>query len=213
MGLVAKLTAVFPFALQGGVFAAAAVALLYFFQEKLVRLAAAAADNRAWAPIPVLRSLRRTDPHQPPPAPTQLYVPRLPGVPEHDERLVPDKWGFDAEDVWFTSADGTKLHGWLLTMRGWTRDYVAGRPVLMFFQENAGARPGGGGGGLRGCRMAGRASEAEGSSHGGGRLRQPRSGAWGASAGFTPRGGRQPVAAAAAPVPALQATCRTGCPS
>jgi hypothetical protein len=63
----------------------------------------------------------------------------LPGVPEHDDRLVPDKWGFDAEDVWFTSADGTKLHGWLLTLRGWTADFVAKRPVIMFFQENAGA--------------------------------------------------------------------------
>jgi hypothetical protein len=28
---------------------------------------------------------------------TQLYVPRLPGVPDFDERLVPERYGFEAE--------------------------------------------------------------------------------------------------------------------
>lgn len=67
-----------------------------------------------------------------------LYVPRLPGVPDYDERLVPERYGFDAEDVWLTAADGTKLHAWLLVLRGWTREMKRTRPVVMFFQENAG---------------------------------------------------------------------------
>lgn len=67
-----------------------------------------------------------------------LYVPRIPGVPEYDDALVPEKWDFQGEDVWLTAADGTKLHAWLLTPRGWSKAQLKARPVLMFFQENAG---------------------------------------------------------------------------
>lgn len=42
------------------------------------------------------------------------------------------------QDVWLTAADGTKLHAWLLTPRGWSKQQLKERPVLMFFQENAG---------------------------------------------------------------------------
>lgn len=42
------------------------------------------------------------------------------------------------QDVWLTAADGTKLHAWLLTPRGWSKAQLKARPVLMFFQENAG---------------------------------------------------------------------------
>jgi hypothetical protein len=43
-----------------------------------------------------------------------------------------------AQDVWLTAADGTKLHAWLLTPRGWSKQQLKERPVMMFFQENAG---------------------------------------------------------------------------
>eukprot|EP00879_Flechtneria_rotunda_P007125 GHRR01007477.1.p1 GENE.GHRR01007477.1~~GHRR01007477.1.p1 ORF type:complete len:303 (+),score=94.95 GHRR01007477.1:94-1002(+) len=67
-----------------------------------------------------------------------LYVPRIPGVPDYDQSLVPSKWGFEEEDVWLKAEDGTKLHAWLLVPRGWTKDQLKERPVLLFFQENAG---------------------------------------------------------------------------
>lgn len=38
------------------------------------------------------------------------------------------------QDVWLTAADGTKLHAWLLVLRGWTRELKRTRPVIMFFQ-------------------------------------------------------------------------------
>jgi len=68
----------------------------------------------------------------------QLYVPRLPGVPDFDERLVPERYGFNSEDVWLTAEDGTKLHAWLLKKSGWTSSDVKSKPVMVFFQENAG---------------------------------------------------------------------------
>lgn len=42
------------------------------------------------------------------------------------------------QDIWLTAADGTKLHAWLLTPRGWSKAQLKERPLLMFFQENAG---------------------------------------------------------------------------
>jgi hypothetical protein len=37
-----------------------------------------------------------------------------------------------------TAADGTKLHAWLLTWRGWSPSEAASKPLMVFFQENAG---------------------------------------------------------------------------
>jgi hypothetical protein len=42
------------------------------------------------------------------------------------------------QDVWLTAADGTKLHSWLLVPRGWSKQQQQQRPVMLFFQENAG---------------------------------------------------------------------------
>eukprot|EP00878_Enallax_costatus_P034538 GHUV01038300.1.p1 GENE.GHUV01038300.1~~GHUV01038300.1.p1 ORF type:complete len:276 (+),score=63.48 GHUV01038300.1:938-1765(+) len=67
-----------------------------------------------------------------------LYVPRIPGVPDFDESLVPARWGFQEEDVWLEAADGTKLHAWLLVPRDWSKELLKQRPVFLFFQENAG---------------------------------------------------------------------------
>lgn len=38
------------------------------------------------------------------------------------------------QDVWLTAADSTKLHAWLLTPRGWSKQQLKERPVMMFFQ-------------------------------------------------------------------------------
>lgn len=37
-----------------------------------------------------------------------------------------------------TAEDGTKLHAWFMHPRGWSREARAQRPVVLFFQENAG---------------------------------------------------------------------------
>jgi len=42
------------------------------------------------------------------------------------------------QDVWLTAADGVKLHAWLLVPRWWDRDTLRRRPLVLFFQENAG---------------------------------------------------------------------------
>lgn len=53
--------------------------------------------------------------------------------------LVPGGYGLAYEDVWLESEDGTKLHGWMLWLKEWDAPARATRPVIMFFQENAGA--------------------------------------------------------------------------
>lgn len=42
------------------------------------------------------------------------------------------------QEVALTSGDGVKLHAWLLWGRGWTKEQIKERPVVIFFQENAG---------------------------------------------------------------------------
>ncbi|GLC33820.1 hypothetical protein PLESTB_000508200 [Pleodorina starrii] len=84
----------------GGV-AGLALALLYFFQEKI------------------------------------LYVPRVPGLPSGIWKY-PNEFHLEYEDVYLTTEDGVKLHAWLLWRRGWTKETIKTRPVVIFFQENAG---------------------------------------------------------------------------
>lgn len=67
-----------------------------------------------------------------------LYVPRIPGMPDEIDGLVPERYGLDAEDVWLEASDGVKLHAWLLRMHDWTPEQVKTRPIIMYFQENAG---------------------------------------------------------------------------
>jgi hypothetical protein len=33
----------------------------------------------------------------------QLYVPRIPGMPDYDDALVPEKWDFQGEVSWVVS--------------------------------------------------------------------------------------------------------------
>ncbi|KAG2455082.1 hypothetical protein HYH02_000904 [Chlamydomonas schloesseri] len=84
----------------GGV-AGLGLALLYFFQEKI------------------------------------LYVPRIPGLPSGIWKY-PNEFQLEYEDVSLTTGDGVKLHAWLLWGRGWTKEQIKERPVVIFFQENAG---------------------------------------------------------------------------
>ncbi len=42
------------------------------------------------------------------------------------------------QDITITTSDGVKIHAWLLTLRHWTPEFVQLRPVILFFQENAG---------------------------------------------------------------------------
>eukprot|EP00798_Chlamydomonas_sp_ICE-L_P012313 gene12313-15477_t len=41
-------------------------------------------------------------------------------------------------DVGLVTEDGVKIHAWLLTLAQWTPEYIKQRPVIVFFQENAG---------------------------------------------------------------------------
>lgn len=43
---------------------------------------------------------------------------RLFYLPTHDEPATPSSWGFDYQNVWFKSGDGTPLHGWFIPARG-----------------------------------------------------------------------------------------------
>ncbi|KAF5835417.1 Alpha/Beta hydrolase protein [Dunaliella salina] len=84
----------------GGV-AGVAVALLYFFQEKI------------------------------------LYVPTIPGMPDFSN-ITPERYGMASQDVDIVTKDGIKIHAWLLRLKQWTAEELKSRPVILFFQENAG---------------------------------------------------------------------------
>lgn len=55
-------------------------------------------------------------------------------LPTHDEPSTPAKWGFKYENVDFTSADGTPLHGWFMPARG-----KKAKGTIVFSHGNAGA--------------------------------------------------------------------------
>lgn len=71
-----------------------------------------------------------------PPCP-QIYVPRLPGIPS-DYPYYPDAFSLGYEDVWLTTADGLRLHAWLMWPRHWGPEERQRHPTVIFFQENAG---------------------------------------------------------------------------
>ena len=67
----------------------------------------------------------------------QIYVPRLPGIP-NEYPYLPDQWRLGYEDVWLTTADGVRLHAWLMWPEHWGAAERRSRPTVVFFQENAG---------------------------------------------------------------------------
>lgn len=66
-----------------------------------------------------------------------IYVPVLPGLPR-DYVVFPPTYGLDYEDIWITAADGVALNAWLMWPQHWAPARLYERPVLVFFQENAG---------------------------------------------------------------------------
>lgn len=73
----------------------------------------------------------------PPSSPLQIYVPRLPGIP-NDYPYYPDAFRLAYEDVWLTTSDGLRLHAWLMWPPHWGPEERRRRPTVVFFQENAG---------------------------------------------------------------------------
>lgn len=69
--------------------------------------------------------------------PAQIYVPRLPGIPS-DYPYLPDSFQMAFEDVWLTTADGLRLHAWLMWPPHWGEERRRSAPTVIFFQENAG---------------------------------------------------------------------------
>ena len=65
-----------------------------------------------------------------------IYVPRIPGVPA-GYIAKPDEFDLDYEDVWLRTADGVKLHAWVVFRKG-LRAEVRDLPLVVFLQENAG---------------------------------------------------------------------------
>jgi len=55
-------------------------------------------------------------------------------LPTRDQPTTPAKWGFRYEDVNFTSADGTGLHGWFLPVKG-----KQAKGTIVFSHGNAGS--------------------------------------------------------------------------
>jgi abhydrolase domain-containing protein 13 len=66
-----------------------------------------------------------------------LYVPSIPGLPR-DYPYYPDAFGLEYEDIWMTAPDNVKLNAWLMWPSHWKAEDRKRRPVLIFFQENAG---------------------------------------------------------------------------
>jgi len=54
--------------------------------------------------------------------------------PTHDQPATPANWGFKFENIDFKSADGTRLHGWLIPKRGKTA-----KGTVVFSHGNAGS--------------------------------------------------------------------------
>ena len=50
----------------------------------------------------------------------------------------PDEFGLEFEDVWLEAGDGVKLHAWMMWPARWAAEQRRRRPVVVFFQENAG---------------------------------------------------------------------------
>ncbi|KAJ9505547.1 hypothetical protein QJQ45_011866 [Haematococcus lacustris] len=66
-----------------------------------------------------------------------LYVPKIPGLVDSDP-LTPERLGLQSEDISITTRDGVRLHAWLLGLAPWAQQHRRNRPVILFFQENAG---------------------------------------------------------------------------
>ena len=66
-----------------------------------------------------------------------IYVPVIPGVPKGYIN-APADYGLDFEDIWMEAEDGTNLHAWMMWQKTSETSELAEKPLLIFFQENAG---------------------------------------------------------------------------
>ncbi len=59
-----------------------------------------------------------------------------------DYPYFPEDFNMHYEDLWIKAKDGTRLNAWLMWPRQWGEELpakrLASRPLVMFFQENAG---------------------------------------------------------------------------
>lgn len=66
-----------------------------------------------------------------------VYVPRVPGMAT-EFIYTPASYKLAYEDVYLTTEDGIKIHCWMIWPDEWDVKKRASRPVVLFFQENAG---------------------------------------------------------------------------
>lgn len=66
-----------------------------------------------------------------------IYVPRIPGVPG-GYVARPEEYNLDHEDVWLRTADGVRLHAWVVFRKGLKAEEARALPLVVFLQENAG---------------------------------------------------------------------------
>lgn len=66
-----------------------------------------------------------------------VYVPRVPGMAT-EFVYTPANYHLAHEDVYLTAADGVRIHAWMIWPSDWDAKRRATRPVVLFFQENAG---------------------------------------------------------------------------
>ena len=68
----------------------------------------------------------------------QFYLPWIPGLPS-GYPYCPDAFGMLHEDVWLTTADGVRLHGWLMWQpHSGGLDVRRSRPTVVYFNESVG---------------------------------------------------------------------------
>lgn len=66
-----------------------------------------------------------------------IYVPVIPGIPKGYIN-IPRDFGLEFEDIWIRAKDGTKLHAWMMWNGGIPQVEAKTKPLVVFFQENAG---------------------------------------------------------------------------
>lgn len=66
-----------------------------------------------------------------------VYVPRVPGMAT-EFIYTPASYHLSYEDVYLTAEDGVRIHAWMIWPNDWDAKRRATRPVVLFFQENAG---------------------------------------------------------------------------
>ena len=98
---------------------------MYMLQEKIVRVTSSRYHNNTTASTNSLCTL------------VQIYIPRVPGTPS-DYPYFPDAFNLDFEDIWIKTDDNVHLNCWLMWNQSHSPEVRKNKPVVMFFQENAG---------------------------------------------------------------------------